>query len=154
MQSAATSSSIERLDDLVQRAGELGAAALQDQVVVVDDLVLDDDRPAGLAVRAAQLELPVARAGLLPVHGLDESQSQAPQIVRSTAASACGGVAAAGPADLDGRGRGLVEVHDLDRAAGRQGDLADRVVRGVVVVAHDCVDRAVERVHRRIWPTP
>ncbi len=120
--SAPTSSSMFASTSPCSEQRQRRGAALERQVVVVDDLVLDDDRALRLAVRAAQRHAPVARAGLVPVDRLDELA------VAEPAQREVGGDLGERDLTILGRrvgraggvDRGLVEVDDLDRAAGRQ----------------------------------
>ena len=102
-------------------ADERLGAAVELLVEAVDDLLLEDAGAGPLAVGAAQRDLPVGRAGLVPVDGLDELGAAAAADVRSSPARELESPAAG---DVGGR---VVEVDDLDRLARGQDDVANVV---------------------------
>ena len=113
-------------------AHERLGAAVELLVEAVDRvLVVEADR-VPLAVGAAELDLPVRRRGLLPLDGIDEG------LVALGAEVEVERLAARRGRRAPARARRLVlEVDDLDRAAGREDDAADVVG---VVWAGSCSD--------------
>src|SRR4051794_33187968 len=110
------------LHQVLEVAHERLGAAVELLVEALDDVLLEHAGPAPLAVRAAQRDLPVGVAGLVPIDGVDELA-----LVAAADVEVLGRV---------GGGRGDVggtEVDDLDGLAGGQDDAAD--VRAVVGLA-------------------
>ena len=110
-------------------ADERLGAAVEHLVEPLDDGLLEDAGAGPLAVGAAQRDLPMGRAGLVPLDGVDQ--------VRATGAAEMKVVAGLGEARVADRGEGgeLVEVDDLDRLARRKDDSAN-VVGVVGFAAH------------------
>src|SRR5689334_3816030 len=135
---------IERLDEAVdlllhvrvhqslEIAHERLRAAVELLVEALDELLLEDPGAVPLAVGAAQADLPVHRAGLVPLGGVDEVGLAG----RAHVQVLDGLVDRWGPTHPRLRvDRLIVEVDDLDRLAGGQDDAAD-VVAVVGLRAH------------------
>ena len=110
-------------------AHELLGAAIELLVEALDHVLGEDPGAVPLAVGAAQRDLPMGRAGLVPLDGVDQ--------VGAAGAADVKVLADLGQLRRDGV-RGLVEVDHLDRLARGQDDAADVVaVVGFAVHAHD-----------------
>src|SRR4051812_29119339 len=103
------------LHQVLEVAHERLGAAIELLVEALDDVLLEHAGPAPLAVRAAEGDLPVLGARLLPVHRVHELG-----LARATHVQVLGrlGGRAGGVADV-------TEVDDLDGLAGGQDDAAD-----------------------------
>src|SRR5689334_6504502 len=121
---------IERLDEAVdlllhvrvhqslEIAHERLRAAVELLVEALDELLLEDAGAAPLAVGAAQRDLPVRRAGLLPLRRVDEvgvARAADVEILDGLLGSRHGG----------GRRLLVLEVDDLDRLARGEDHAAD-----------------------------
>ena len=110
-------------------ADESLGTAVEHLVEALDDGLLEDAGAGPLAVGAAQRDLPMGRAGLVPLDRVDQVRAAAPAQVQVLAALGVARVA-------DRReGGDLVEVDHLDRLARGQDDAAD-VVWVVGFAAH------------------
>ena len=126
-------------------ADESLGAAVEHLVEALDDGLLEDAGAAPLAVGAAQRDLPMGRAGLVPLDWVDQVRAAAPAHVQVLAAL---GV----PRVADRReGGDLVEVDHLDRLPRGKDDAAD-VVGVVGFAAHGGV--SVWPLHRPPSPSP
>src|SRR3954447_21379987 len=103
------------LHQVLEVAHEGLGAAVELLVEALDDVLVEDAGPAPFAVRAAEGDLPVLGAGLLPVDRVDELGVAGPAQVQVL--GRLGGRA--------GRVGDVAEVDDLDGLAGGQDDAAD-----------------------------